>query len=109
MAKKKIEEDEEDDDIVDDEEEEDDFEEGRFVCRVCNKETTLGEGDDMILVCDNCADKYDIDIDKIWAAYDAEKILDEQLKTFDLTPYMKKKPGAGKKTSTAAPKKSTKK
>lgn len=108
MAKKKFEEEEEDDEIVDDEEEEEEFEEGKFVCRLCNKETTLGEGDDMIMLCDNCTEKYQINMDKVWEDFDNEKILEENLKKFDLTPYMKKKPGAGpakKTTKATGPKK----
>ena len=89
MAKKKIEEEEEEEDFED--EEDDDFEEGSFTCRLCKKDTTLGEGDDMILVCDDCVDKYEINVDKIWEDYDNEKILEEKLASFDLEPYMKKK------------------
>ena len=98
MAKKKLEEEEEEEDEFDVEDEEE-FEEEKFICRVCNKPTTLGEGDDMILLCDLCTEKFQINVDKIWDDYDAEKILEENLKKFDLTPYMKKKPGASKKTT----------
>ncbi len=100
MPKKVVDEDEEEEEVIDEEEEE--LKDGSFVCRVCNKETTMGEGDDMILLCDNCQDKYDINIDKIWEDFDAEKILEENLKKFDITPYMKKKPGAAKKSTAAA-------
>ena len=100
MAKKKLEEEEEEEDS-EEEEEDDDFEEGSFTCRLCKKTTTLGEGDDLILVCDDCVDKNELNIDKIWEDYDHEKILEEKLASFDLEPYMKKnaaKKATAKKT-----------
>ena len=80
-------------DYDDDEEEEfeddDEFEESSFKCRSCGKDTLFGEGDDMILLCDDCLEKYDED--KIWDDFDNEKILEENLKSFNLTPYLLKK------------------
>ena len=75
-------------------------EEDKFTCRVCGKETGVDEGDDMILICDKCAEKYDVD--KIWNDFDNEKILEENLKLFDLAPYaLNKAPkkNSGKKSS----------
>lgn len=95
MAKKKpIEEEEENFDDVNEDADDEPEEEEKFKCRVCNKMTTVDEGDDMILLCDNCSEKYNID--KIWDDFDAEKIPEEKLKSFDLTPYLLK-PKAGKK------------
>jgi CRISPR/Cas system-associated protein Cas10 (large subunit of type III CRISPR-Cas system) len=88
VAKKKPVEEEE---IEEDEEnfEDDSIEEEKFTCRVCKKTVNADEGDDMIIICDSCAEGYDID--KIWDDFDREKILEEKLQTFDLTPYELKK------------------
>ena len=50
-------------------------EEDKFTCRVCGKETGVDESDHMILICDKCAEKYDVD--KIWTDFDNDKILEE--------------------------------
>jgi hypothetical protein len=94
MAKKKIEEEEEDEEVIEDEED-DTLDEETFVCRVCHKNTNADEGDDLITICDNCADNFDID--KIWADFDNEKILEENLKSFNLDPYRIQKKTKSKK------------
>ena len=84
MAKKKIEEDKEE------EYEDDSFSEEVYTCRLCKENFEAGEGDDMISICDNCVENKDINVDKIWAAYDKGKISDDDLKSFDVAPYSKK-------------------
>ena len=69
-------------------EEEEEIEEEPFICRVCKKETLLGDGDDIICVCDNCLQWYDED--RIWDDYDSGVLSDEELKTFDLMQYLSK-------------------
>jgi len=98
MAKKKEEFEDEDDEEEDlDDEEEDDFEEEKFTCRVCKKQVTVDEGEDNFALCDNCAKNFDVE--KIWADFDNEKILEENLKTFDLEKYRLKPKEPKKKTT----------
>jgi hypothetical protein len=82
--KKKVVEEEEEEDFEDDS-----IEEESFSCRECKSNVEMGQGDDMISLCDDCMEKYNVD--KIWKQYDAGKIEDDDLKTFDLTPYLLKK------------------
>ena len=70
-------------------EEEEEYTEKKFKCRDCKKEVEYGEGDDMILLCDDCLELYKED--KIWKDYDKGKIKDDNLKTFDLIPYLNPK------------------
>jgi len=74
------------------EEEEEDFDEEFkdendeiFKCRVCGKNFTYIDGDDYILVCDDCAENYNMD--QIWGDYDTGKIREEDLTKFDLKKY----------------------
>ncbi len=83
MAKKKNTDEEEE------EFEDDTVEEETATCRICENDFELGEGDDMILVCEECVDKKKIDVDKIWKDYDNGKISDDELTTFDVSNYMK--------------------
>ncbi|MHA1338533.1 MAG: hypothetical protein ACTSRZ_02905 [Promethearchaeota archaeon] len=84
MAKKKI--DYEEEDIEEDYDEfDDELEEIKFKCRVCGKEVTLEDGDDYLLLCDECAENYDVD--KIWDDFDAGKIEEEELSKIDLEKY----------------------
>lgn len=84
-----------DDDLIDDipedelEEETEYFNEEKFKCRVCGKETTVDNGDDLVLICDNCQEKYNMD--KLWNDFDAGRISEDQLKTVDLTKYKNKR------------------
>ncbi len=94
-AKKKVVDDEEEDDDL--EFEDDELDDEYFTCRVCKKQTAMGDGDDLIMLCDDCSENYDID--KIWEDFDDEKILEENLTKFDLSQYILKK----------APKKAAKK
>jgi hypothetical protein len=71
------------------EEDEEEFEEDTFTCRICRKECEFGEGDDLILVCDECAPDYDFD--KLWDAYEEGEIGDDELPIIDLDPYLIKK------------------
>jgi len=90
MAKKKDDyEEEEFEEEEFEDEDEDELEEVSFKCRVCGKEVTLEEGDDYLLLCDNCASNYDID--KIWDDFDAGKIEEEELSKIDLNQYKLKK------------------
>ena len=83
MGKKKEE-------IEDEEEYEDDeFEEDSFTCRECKGTAVLGEGDDMLLLCEDCMEKYDTD--KLWEDFDDGKIDEEDLPTIDLAKYAFKK------------------
>ena len=75
---------EEEDDWEDDEPE---FVEKIFVCRMCKEKTELGEGDDHLIICLKCEDKYSKAVEKVWDNYDAGKITDEELKTVDLKTY----------------------
>ena len=70
-------------------EEEEEYIEKKFKCRDCQEEVEYGEGDDMILLCDDCLELYNED--KIWKAYDQGKIKDDTLKTFNLIPYLNPK------------------
>ncbi len=70
-------------------EKEEEFVEKKFKCRDCQTEVEYGEGDDMILLCDDCLELYNID--KVWKDYDKGKINDDNLKTFDLIPYLNPK------------------
>ena len=70
-------------------EEEEEFVEKKFKCRDCQTDVEYGEGDDMILLCDDCLELYNED--KIWKDYDKGKINDNNLKTFDLIPYLNPK------------------
>ncbi|QEE18088.1 hypothetical protein DSAG12_03926 [Promethearchaeum syntrophicum] len=70
-------------------EEEEEFVENKFICRDCKKTVEYGEGDDMILLCDDCLELYNQD--KIWKDFDKEKIKEEDLKTFELAPYLNPK------------------
>lgn len=80
------------DEVDEDEFEDDEFEEDTFTCRDCHQKTEYGEGDDMLLLCDNCIDNYNID--KIWDEFDDGKIDEEELATIDLSKYaLKKKKG----------------
>lgn len=94
MGKKKVEDDDEGaDEEVDEEEDgefddEEDFEEEPFTCRMCNKQTLIGDGDDIVAVCDTCLQF--LDEDKIWDDYDNGVIADEELKTFDFMKYLSK-------------------
>lgn len=56
-----------------------------FKCRNCGKQFRLGEGDDLIRLCESCETKFDVD--RIWDDYDEEKISEEELDKFDLEPY----------------------
>ena len=56
-----------------------------FECRVCNKEVTHEDGDDNLLICDSCAEKYNLE--KIWDDYEADRLSEDDLRTCDLTPY----------------------
>lgn len=89
MAKKKPVEEEVEESDEEEEGEDDSIPEETFVCRVCKKNITADQGDDMIAICDDCASGYDVD--KIWEDFDKEKILEENLKKFNLEPYMLKK------------------
>jgi len=92
--KEEDEEDEDDDDFFDlDDDEQDEDEPEYFTCRVCKEQTDIDEGDDMILLCDKCAERYDID--KLWNDFDHELILEENLKTFDLNKYLLKPVNCG--------------
>ena len=71
------------------EEEEEEFVEKKFKCRDCQTDVEYGEGDDMILLCDDCLELYNED--KVWKDYDKGKINDDNLKTFDLIPYLNPK------------------
>ena len=77
--------DEEEEDI----EEEEEYIEKKFKCRDCKKTVEYGEGDDMILLCDDCLELYNED--KIWKDFDKGKIKEEDLKTFELAPYLNPK------------------
>lgn len=61
------------------------FNEPTFECRVCNKECTVDSGDDYILICDECAENYNMD--KMWNDFDTGKLTEEQLKSVDLEKY----------------------
>ena len=88
-AKKKVEEEFEDE--IDEEEdfEDDSIEEETFVCRVCKKEKNVDEGDDYVLLCDDCQEDYNMD--KLWSDFDRGLITEENLKSVDLTKYKLKK------------------
>ena len=90
------------DDEAEEAEEEDEFEEDTFTCRLCGKETELGDGDDHILVCDHCAESYDLD--RFWKDFDDDKITEEELKTIDLSPYLDAKKAAKKAAKKGAKK-----
>ncbi|UYP44819.1 hypothetical protein NEF87_001104 [Candidatus Lokiarchaeum ossiferum] len=70
-------------------EEEEEFVEKTFTCRDCGNTVEYGEGDDMIHLCDDCLELYKED--KIWKDFDAGKIGEEDLTSFDLTPYLNPK------------------
>jgi len=70
-------------------EDEEEIVENKFICRDCKKTVDYGEGDDLILLCDDCLELYNED--KIWKDYDKGKINDNDLKTFELTPYLNPK------------------
>lgn len=74
-----------DEEVIDD----DEFEEETFTCRICGAEAFIGDGDDMLLLCDKCYDKYDVD--KIWEDFDDGKIEEDELTTIDLSKYLIKK------------------
>ena len=66
----------------------DDFKEEEdevFKCRVCGSECTYENGDDYILLCDNCAE--DFNMDQIWTDFDTDKLKEKALKTVDLEQY----------------------
>jgi hypothetical protein len=56
-----------------------------FQCRVCGKDCTHENGDDYVLLCDDCAENYNMD--KLWADWEEDKITEEELKTVDLNKY----------------------
>ena len=60
-------------------------EEEEYICRVCKKEFTHDDGDDNLMICDPCAEKYDIE--KIWDDYEADKITLPELTKIDLSKY----------------------
>ena len=68
--------------------EEEDFEDEDdeiFECRICGAEFTYLDGDDYILLCDQCAEDYNMD--QIWADFDIGKLKEADLKTVDLNQY----------------------
>lgn len=70
-------------------EDDDDFEDEFFNCRDCKKRTEMGDGDDVLLLCDKCLKKYDEE--KIWEDFEADIIEEEELSTVDLKKYLIKK------------------
>ena len=70
---------------IEEEFEDDTIEEDTFECRFCGKETPSDEGDDYLLICDDCGESYDID--KIWADFDSGKITEEELPTINMDKY----------------------
>lgn len=84
----------EDNDLTDESIEEDDnseleeFKEEEFKCRVCGGVFDNTLGDDLIQLCDECAENYNID--KIWSEYDKGIIKEDELKNLDLKKYLLK-------------------
>jgi rubredoxin len=81
----------EDSDLVDENSEEEDdseLDEEKFKCKVCGEVFDGTEGDDLILLCDGCAENYNVD--KIWSEYDKDIITDDDLKNLDLKKYLLK-------------------
>ncbi|MHA1727728.1 MAG: hypothetical protein ACTSWY_03235 [Promethearchaeota archaeon] len=77
------------DDYDDEEEDDEEYDEDEvFKCRVCKKEFSLDDGDDFVLICDDCSEKYNMD--QIWNDYDSGKIPEEEIETFDLKKYLLK-------------------
>ena len=93
MAKKKNS--KEDNDLMNEdlEKEEDDseseeFKEEEFNCRACSKVVDGTLGDDLIQLCDECAENYNVD--KIWSEFDQGTIEEDDLKNLDLKKYLLK-------------------
>ena len=82
MSPKKKSEEELEEEYDEDEELEEDEE---FECRVCRKTFTHEELDDNLMICDICAEKYNVE--KIWNDFESDKIPEDELTTFDLSKY----------------------
>lgn len=82
--KKKVPIDEDGEEEYEDEDFEDEDDEV-YQCRVCGREFTYRDGDDYILICDDCAENYNMD--QIWSDFDSDKLKEEDLKTVDLKKY----------------------
>ena len=86
--------DKEDNNLTDESIEEDDdsdleeFKEEEFNCRVCGNLVDGTLGDDLIQLCDECAENYNVD--KIWSEFDKEIIEEDELKNLDLKKYLLK-------------------
>ena len=86
--------DKEDNDLTDESIEEDDdseleeFKEEEFNCRVCGNLVDGTLGDDLIQLCDECAENYNVD--KIWIEFDKGTIEEDELKNLDLKKYLLK-------------------
>ncbi len=77
------------DEVEIEEEVEEEFVEKTFKCRDCGETIEFGNGDDMIHLCDDCLELYKED--KIWKDFDNGKIKEDDLQSFDLTPYLNPK------------------
>ena len=92
MAKKKNS--KEDNDLIDENSDEEDdseseeFKEEEFKCRVCGNLVDGTLGDDLIQLCDECAENYNVD--KIWSEFDKGIIEEDELKNLDLKKYLLK-------------------
>ena len=86
--------DKEDNNLTDESIEEDDdsdleeFKEEEFNCRVCGNLVDGTLGDDLIQLCDECAENYNVD--KIWSEFDKGIIEEDELKNLDLKKYLLK-------------------
>ncbi len=67
------------------EDEEEDEEDEVYQCRICGAKFTYVDGDDYILICDKCAENYNLD--QIYADFDLGELSKEDLKTVDLSKY----------------------
>jgi hypothetical protein len=74
-----------DEDFEDEDEDFEDTDDEIFTCRVCGNEFTYQDGDDYLLLCDSCAENYNMD--QIWTDFDTGKLKEEDLKTVDLDQY----------------------
>ena len=56
-----------------------------FICRVCGNEYDFALGDVFILICDYCAQDYDIV--QIWEDFERKNLSEEELRDIDLEEY----------------------
>ena len=64
------------------------YEEDLHICRVCRKEFDFTSGDDFVMICDQCAENYNLD--QIWTDFDTGKILEDEIQDLELKDYFRK-------------------